>query len=222
MTCTPSAVQPLSTAMRTGSREEHEAAEGSSFMTALLAGEVNEAGYAAYLGQLWHAYAALEATIQARATDGMVAAVYDPALERLGKLEADLAYWSRRAGLPAAPPAPTAAASAYAERVVQAGTWGGLLVAHHYTRYLGDLAGGQVIGRMLQRHFDTDGAGVAFYDFERIPHAKPYRDGYRARLDALDLTSSERDLLVAEVRNAFRLNRALFAELAERLPTYRR
>ena len=43
---------PLSTAMREGSRAEHEAAESSSFIGELLAGRVSEAGYTAYLLRL--------------------------------------------------------------------------------------------------------------------------------------------------------------------------
>ena len=39
---------PLSTVMREGSQAEHTAAEGSSFMTELLAGRISEAGYAVY------------------------------------------------------------------------------------------------------------------------------------------------------------------------------
>jgi heme oxygenase len=222
MTPVQPAVEPLSMAMRSGSLDEHRAAEGSAFMTELLAGRVGAAGYAAYLGRLWHPYAALEAAIRRRRDDRTVAAVYDPALERLTALEADLAFWSSRGGVPADPPKPTAAVAAYVDRVAHASAWGGFLVAHHYTRYLGDLSGGQVIGRILQRAFDLDGAGIAFYEFARVPRPKPYRDGYRARLDALELTAAERGSVVAEVRTAFRLNRALFAELETLLPAYRR
>ena len=53
------------------------------------------------------------------------------------------------------PPPPTA----YRARLLeQAAEWAALLVAHHYTRYLGDLSGGQAIGRILDRTFELDGA----------------------------------------------------------------
>ncbi|HYF72032.1 MAG TPA: biliverdin-producing heme oxygenase, partial [Nocardioides sp.] len=100
--------------------------------------------------------------------------------------------------------------------------WGGLLVAHHYTRYLGDLSGGQAIGRILDRSFGLGGRGVAFYAFPQIPRPKPYKDAYRVRLDALGLSADQRDLVVAEVKEAFRLNQALVAELGERLASYAR
>ncbi|SFC29779.1 heme oxygenase [Nocardioides terrae] len=213
MTFDLSQTVPLSTAMREGSREDHEAAEGSAFFASLMAGRIDEAAYTTYLGRLWHVYAALEAGVRRHRHDPLVAAVHDPALERLAVLEADLGAWAGRIDASPTPPEPTPAVAAYVHRISQAGSWGGLLVAHHYTRYLGDLFGGQVIGRLLQRQVGLAGAGVEFYDFTGVPRPKPYRDAYRARLDALDLGDKEREAVVDEVRTAFRLNRALLAEL---------
>ncbi|WP_043641860.1 heme oxygenase (biliverdin-producing) [Nocardioides alkalitolerans] len=209
---------PLSTAMREGSQAEHTAAEGSSFMAELLGGRVNEAGYTAYLLRLRQVYAALEATARATASDPAVAAVFDPGLERLAAIDADLDHWA-----PAGPrTVDSPAASAYAERVTNATTWAPLFVAHHYTRYLGDLSGGQAIGRILDRTFELGGAGVAFYAFPAIPKPKPYKDAYRARLDGLNLDADEKQRVVAEVKAAFGLNQALFAELSVDLDRYRR
>jgi heme oxygenase len=213
--------QPLSTAMRDGSRAEHEAAEGSSFVGELMAGRVDEAGYAAYLRRLRAVYAALEAAGRERADDPYVAAVHDPALERLGALDADLDHWAPGASHDLAP-GESPAATAYVERLRAASAWGGLHVAHHYTRYLGDLSGGQAIGRTLDREFELDGRGTDFYRFAAVPKPKPYKDAYRARLDALTSSHDDKARVVAEVQVAFQLNRALFVELGERLPEWRR
>ena len=208
----------LSTAMREGSMAEHQAAEDSAFMSELLAGRVNEQGYGDYLLRLRTVYAAMEETVRAHAADPIVAAVADTALERLAAIDADLEHW-----LPEGPrTVDSPAAAAYRERVLAAGAWGGLLAAHHYTRYLGDLSGGQAIGRILDRAFELDGAGIAFYDFPEIAKPKIYKDGYRARLDALGLSDAEIARVVDEVKVAFRLNQALFTELAGNLESYRR
>ncbi|MGA7054843.1 MAG: biliverdin-producing heme oxygenase, partial [Mycobacterium sp.] len=106
----------------------------------------------------------------------------------------------------------------YRDRIAGA-SWGGALVAHHYTRYLGDLSGGQIIGKLLDRTFGLGGAGLAFYEFPIRP--KPYKDAYRARLDGLSLDADEIACAVDEVKVAFRLNQALFDELASNLPVYR-
>lgn len=211
--------QSLSTAMKAGSRIEHEEAESSSFMAELLEGRLSAEAYADLLLRLRRVYAAMEATIREHADEPMVAALHDPALERLATIEDDLRHWAPGRSDDSVD---SPAATAYAERLRAAGAWGGLLVAHHYTRYLGDLSGGQVIGRMLERTYGLeDGVGTAFYRFAEIAKPKPYKDGYRASLDGLDLSAEDTARVVDEVKVAFRLNQALFAELGEDLERYR-
>ena len=205
----------LSTLLRTGSQSEHTAAEGSSFMSELLAGRINEAGYAHFLGLLRRVYAALETTAADLSADPLASAVIDPAIERLAAIDADIEHWG--ATVVASP-----ATDAYVARIQKSTAWGGLFVAHHYTRYLGDLSGGQAIGRILSREFALDGAGVAFYAFDAVPKPKLYKDAYRARLDALPLDEQERDRVLAEVKAVFGLNGGLFAEMTTHLDTYAR
>ena len=213
------AEQTLSAAMRQGSLAEHQAAEDSAFMAALLGGRVNEQGYADYLLRLRPVYAVLEEVTAAHADDPAVAAVRDPAIERLATIDADLEHWSPGAVLAVDSPA----TAAYCARIrAAAAEWPTLLVAHHYTRYLGDLSGGQAIGRLLDRTFELDGAGIDFYAFPAIEKPKIYKDGYRARLDGLGLSEGEVARVVEEVKLAFRLNQAVFAELAQNLPAYAR
>jgi heme oxygenase len=206
----------LSVAMKEGSAAEHDAAEHSPFMSELLAGRIGATGYSAYLLRLRVVYAALENAVRDRRSDSMVAAVYDPALERLTALDADLDYW-----LPdgAARDVDSPAAAAYAQRL-DALSWGGELVAHHYTRYLGDLSGGRGIGKIMDRTFDLRGAGLAFYEFPVRP--KPYKDAYRKRLDELGTDAGEIDRIVGEVKTAFGLNQAIFDELADNISHHQR
>ena len=200
--------------MRVGSRAEHEQAEEAPFVTDLLAGRVGEQGYAEYLLRLRTVYGALEDAVRAHADDPAVAAVHDPGLERVAALDADLDHW-----LPDGPRTlESPAVTAYRDRLEDARAWGPLLAAHHYTRYLGDLSGGQAIGRVIDRVFGLAGRGLAFYDFPAIARPKPYKDAYRARLDALGLSPAQTTRVVDEVRAAFRLNHGLFAELADSLP----
>ncbi len=211
----------LSAAMREGSRVEHEAAEHSSFFEELLAGRINEAGYAAYLQRYLLVYAALEESARTHAGDPAVAAVFDPQLERLDPLKEDLAFWN---SVTSSGSVDSPAACAYAERIrAAADQWAPLLVAHHYTRYLGDLSGGQAIGRLLTRHFDlSNTTGVAFYDFAAIQKPKLYKDAYRSRLDGLGLSDAEVERIVSEVKLAFNLNQAIFEELGAQIDTFRR
>ena len=206
----PSTV-PLSHAMGSGSADAHRTAEGTRFVTALLDGRVSGEGYGAYLLRLRVVYDALESLVRARRSHPTVAAVWDPALERLPALDADLGYW-----LPGCAPSveDSPAAAAYASRLHAVASRPHLLVAHHYTRYLGDLAGGQVIGRTLEERYALDGHGLAFYDFPGVGRPVPYRRAYKDRVDALPLSVVEQREVVDEVVLAFGLNRDLLEELA--------
>ncbi|NRQ49877.1 heme oxygenase (biliverdin-producing) [Aeromicrobium stalagmiti] len=205
----------LSTLLRTGSQAEHTAAEGSSFMSELLAGRIDEAGYAHFLGLLRRVYEALETAARALADDPLASAVIDPSIERLAAIDADIEHWGST--VVASP-----ATDAYVARIQKSTSWGGLFIAHHYTRYLGDLSGGQAIGRILGREFDLDGAGVAFYEFAAVPKPKLYKDAYRARLDALPLDDLDRQRVLDEVKAVFGLNGGIFAEMTTYLDVYRR
>ena len=215
MTATAEVAPPLSVLMRDGSRAEHEAAETSSFMSELLAGRVSAEGYAHYLTLLRRVYAAMESVGRDLSGDPCASAVVDRGIERLAAIDEDLEHWG-------VVDAESPAAEAYVARLQASRSWGGLFVAHHYTRYLGDLSGGQAIGRILDRELDLDGRGLAFYRFDGVPRPKLYKDAYRARLDALALDESERQRVLAEVKVAFALNGALFSEMTTHLDRYAR
>ncbi|WP_456698715.1 biliverdin-producing heme oxygenase [Aeromicrobium sp. P5_D10] len=208
----------LSALLRTGSQSEHTQAENVGFMTELMQGRVNEDGYAHYLASLRPVYAAIESVSQQMADDEVAGVLVDPALARLAAIDADIQHWTRGAGLTVQ----SDAVDAYVARVEASAQWGGLYAAHHYTRYLGDLSGGLAIGRILSRHFELDGKGLAFYDFPEIPKPKLYKDDYRAKLDGLPVDEAGRARMLAEVKTIFGLNTAIFDELTGQLSSFAR
>lgn len=203
-------VTPLSAAMREGSRPEHEEAEGTGFVADLLAGRAHPDRYAAYLLRLRVVYAALERAVREHRHHPAVAAVHDETLCRVDALDADLDHWWPEGDRAVSSPA----ADRYRERIEEAGTTPPLLVAHHYTRYLGDLSGGRMLAHALRRTWPgLDRRGLAFYEFDAVPKPVAYKRAYRDRLDALDLGEEARAAVVEEVRRAFRLNRDLLDEV---------
>lgn len=212
----PADTRTLSRRLREETREAHENAETSPFMARLVAGELTRADLRNLTAQLVVVYRALEEASRAMAADPVFAGFHDPALERLDALEVDLAALTLP-GEKAAEVLP--AAEAYAVRIREITGEAAALIAHHYTRYLGDLSGGQALGTIFGRALGiAPGApGISFYRFEGIEKVKPYKDAYRAALDAADLGEADRDLAVAEAVVAFRLNQDLFRGL-EALP----
>ena len=201
-------MSPLSVALREGTRDEHETAERSGFVEQLLAGRVDRAAYADLAAQQLVVYTALEAAGAQLEDDGDLVFAE---LTRVPAIEQDLGHlygadWRTQVRV-------LPATRVYADRLAQTADSLPKYAAHAYTRYLGDLSGGQIIKRMLQRHYGFTSEGIAFYDFPQIHKLKPFKDVFRERLDALPLDDEARAAVVEEARLAFRLNADVFGEL---------
>ncbi|MEY9990873.1 heme oxygenase [Streptomyces sp. V4I8] len=209
----------FSTVIRTASHEQHTEAETSTFMSDLLGGRLGVDAYARYTEQLWFVYEALEAGAERLASDPVAGPFIQPELLRLASLERDLAHlrgprW--RTGLSALP-----ATQAYADRVREcAEDWPAGYIAHHYTRYLGDLSGGQIIRDKAEKTwgFTRKGDGVRFYVFEEIANPAAFKRSYRELLDGVRADDLEKQRIVAECKKAFALNTAVFRALGEEFP----
>lgn len=209
----------FSTLIRVASHEQHTEAETSTFMSDLLGGRLGVAAYARYTEQLWFVYRALEEAAGSLKDDPVAGPFIQPELMRTAELERDLAHlrgadW--REGL-----APLPATAAYAARIAEcARSWPAGYVAHHYTRYLGDLSGGQIIRAKAERTwgFARNGDGVRFYVFEQIPNPAAFKRGYRELLDAVNADDLEMKRIVDECKRAFEYNGAVFRELGAEFP----
>ncbi|MEU6354335.1 biliverdin-producing heme oxygenase, partial [Streptomyces sp. NPDC047072] len=200
----------FSTVIRTASHEQHVEAETSTFMSDLLGGRLGRDAYARYTEQLWFVYEALETGTERLAADPVTGPFIRPELFRRAALERDLEHlrgadW--REGLSALP-----ATQAYADRVrACAEKWPAGYIAHHYTRYLGDLSGGQIIRDRAERTwgFERKGDGVRFYVFEEIANPAAFKRGYRELLDGVRADDLEKQRVVAECKRAFAQNTAV-------------
>ncbi|MFI9254294.1 heme oxygenase (biliverdin-producing) [Streptomyces sp. NPDC053069] len=212
-------MESFSSLIRIASHEQHMEAETSTFMGDLLGGRLGVDAYARYTEQLWFVYEALESGIGRLAADPVAGPFIRPELFRLAALERDLAHlrgpeW--RAGLSALP-----ATHAYAARVREcAERWPGGYVAHHYTRYLGDLSGGQIIRDRAEKTwgFTRKGDGVRFYVFDGVPNPAAFKRSYRQLLDGIGVDDLEKQRIVGECKRAFALNTAVFRALGDEFP----
>jgi heme oxygenase (biliverdin-producing, ferredoxin) len=206
----------LSTRLRAATRVEHERTESSPFITALLDGRLDRDAYVALLGQSYLFYSTLEEAGRSWQDDEIVGPFVSAELVRGSALEADLTCLSGvdwREGLASLP-----ATQRYVERLREVCfTSRTAFVAHHYTRYLGDLSGGQIIRRKLASIYGLTTDGVRFYIFDGIDKPKRFKDGYRRLLDEAPWDAAEQAGLVAEANEAFRLNRAVFDDLGKTL-----
>ncbi len=206
------AIIPFSEALRERTRTDHGSSEGAGFMQDLMTGKGCREDYIALVAQHYFIYEALEAVAGRMSDDPVAAAFITPKLTRLPAIEADLAFllgadWRDRIA-----PVPTTVR--YVDRIHEVADWPGGFIAHHYTRYLGDLSGGQIIRTLMQRQFGFETNGVGFYLFAEIAKPREFKDVYRAQLDAVDWDDAERERVIDEVIVAYAFNTSLFEDLA--------
>ena len=207
---------PFSTLIRTASHELHGGAHDSTFMSDLLGGRLGLDAYTRYTEQLWFVYRTIEESGRELADDPVAGPFIRPELVRQAALERDIAHlrgagW--RESITALP-----ATEEYTARIKEcAHTWPGGYVAHHYTRYLGDLSGGQVLRSRAETTwgFARKGDGVRFYVFEDISNPAAFKRSYRELLDGVLADDLEKQRIIAECKRAFTLNIGVLRALSE-------
>ncbi len=208
-------VIPFSQALRERTRASHSQSEGAGFMSDLMSGTGTREDYVALVAQHFFIYEAIEAAAQVFASHPVAAPFISPQLTRMPALEDDLEFllgadWRTRI-------TPVPATERYVARIHEVADegWVGGFVAHHYTRYLGDLSGGQAISRLMQRHFGFETNGVGFYLFDQIASPAEFKETYREALDTVQWDAAERERVIDEVLAAYRFNTELFVGLSE-------
>jgi heme oxygenase len=186
-------------------------------MNALLGGALTLADYSRLASQYYFIYQALEEVGEQMTEDPVGKQFVFNQLHRLPSLAKDLDFLIGPQWASEIKPLP--ATEIYTERIRQIGSEREKVsarryIAHHYTRYLGDIAGGQVIRRLLERKYGIEQEGALFYRFDQIDSAPSFRDNYRLLLDNAPWDERQRGELVEEAKIAYECNIAVFAELA--------
>ncbi|GAA1847531.1 biliverdin-producing heme oxygenase [Asanoa iriomotensis] len=204
--------QGLAARVRSMTRADHEAAETTSFVADLMSGRLDLTAYARLATQHYFIYETLEQAASAMRTDPVAGGFVDFGLDRLPALGADLHHLRGPRWRSEITPLP--ATRDYLTRLrAVAFTDPPAFVAHHYTRYLGDLSGGQMVKRALRREYGVDAEGTSFYEFPGVA-AGAVKRRYRELLDEAPWSAAEQDRFIDEVKRAFAHNRAVFEDLA--------
>ncbi len=205
-------VTAFSDALRERTRTTHGHAEGATFMHDLMSGKGSREDYIALVVQHYYIYEALEAAAVTMTADPVASRFITPHLTRIPALVADLDFlvgpdWPSSS-------APLPSTLRYVDRIHEITGWTGGFIAHHYTRYLGDLSGGQHIYKVMQKRFGFDTNGIGFYLFDEIADPTAFKDIYREQLNSVDWDDDERERVIDEVMVAYRLNTEVFQDLS--------
>ncbi|GAX42260.1 heme oxygenase [Tolypothrix sp. NIES-4075] len=203
----------LATKLRVGTKKAHTMAENVGFVKCFLKGVVEKNSYRKLVGNFYFIYSAMEEEIEKHRNHPIVSKINFPQLNRKHSLEQDLAYyygsnWREQIQL-------SPAGEAYVKRIREiSAKEPELLIAHSYTRYLGDLSGGQILKNIAVTGMNlTDGQGTAFYEFGDIPDEKAFKAKYRCAMDELPIDDATADRIVDEANAAFGMNMKMFQEL---------
>jgi heme oxygenase (biliverdin-producing, ferredoxin) len=203
----------LATKLREGTKKAHTMAENTGFIACFLKGTVEKNSYRKLVANLYFVYSAMEEEMHRHRNHPLLAKMYFPELDRKESLEKDLAFyygpnWRDQV-------APSEATKSYVSRIRQVSEQNPeLLISHLYTRYLGDLSGGQILKKIAQNGMNlTDGSGTNFYEFRQIDDEKAFKKVYRQTLDELPVNNADTDRIVDEANDAFGMNMHMFQEL---------
>ena len=203
----------LAMKLRVGTQQAHTDSENLGFMKCFVKGVVDRDCFIQLLRNFYFVYSELEAAIEKHKQHPVISLIYFPELNRQSSLEQDMLFyygsqWYKRI-------TPSPAAQAYTARIQQISTHEpALLLAHSYTRYLGDLSGGQMLQKIAQSALKLSGhEGTSFYNFQQIPDKQTFKGKYRQALDKVNIDDTTADKIVAEANHAFKLNMQILQEL---------
>jgi heme oxygenase (biliverdin-producing, ferredoxin) len=208
--------QDFAQRLREGTQHSHTAAENTAYMKCFLKGIVELEPFRKLLANLYLVYNTLETEMRRHLDDPIVGALYFPALNRTANLERDLAYyygenWREQI-------APLPAGQVYVDRLREiSNTDPALLIAHAYTRYMGDLSGGQSLKHIIRSALKLPpDQGTGLHEFEQIPTPeakRAFKETYRQALNSLPIDEATIQRIIDEANYAFQLNRNVVHEL---------
>ena len=199
--------------LKTETKKSHSAAENTKFVGAFLRGVVSKESYKQLVANFYFIYSAMEEEMERLKDHPVVGKMYFEVLNRTNALERDLRYYYGPMWRSLIKP--TEQCQRYVNRISEvAEDDPELLVGHLYTRYMGDLSGGQILKGIAEKAMVLrEGEGLHFYDFKDISDKKGFKTRYRSSLDSLPINQSEANAIINEANYAFRLNMYMFDEL---------
>jgi heme oxygenase len=219
----------LAQKLRHGTQQSHTLSENTAYMKCFLKGIVEREPFRQLLANLYFVYHTLETALRQHQDHEVLGKIYFPELNRTDNLAQDLAFyygenWQQTIN-------PTPSGQVYVDRLKELSHRDPvLLIAHCYTRYLGDLSGGQSLKNIIRSALELpEGQGTAMYEFAafltpgdadgtlRARHQ--FKATYRDALNELPLDDVTMDRIVEEANVAFSLNRDVMHDLEDLIKT---
>ena len=201
--------------LREGTKKSHTMAENTGFVTCFLKGVVEKTSYRKLISDLYFVYKAMEEEIDRLVQEDhpVIKHIGFKELFRRQTLEKDLEFYYGNNWLDQIKISKSA--QSYVNRIrLVAKESPELLVGHHYTRYIGDLSGGQILKKIAKKALNLRGDdGLNFYEFKLIEDEKLFKKSYSETLNKLPIDQKIADNIIEEANEAFAYNMNMFREL---------
>jgi len=201
--------------LREGTKKSHTMAENTGFVACFLKGVVEKTSYRKLIGDLYFVYKAMEEEIDRLVQEDhpVIKHIGFKELFRRQTLEKDLEFYYGNNWLDQIKISESA--QSYVNRIrLVANESPELLVGHHYTRYIGDLSGGQILKKIAKKALNLRGDdGLNFYEFKLIEDEKLFKKSYSETLNKLPIDQKIADNIIDEANEAFAYNMKMFREL---------
>ena len=201
--------------LREGTKKSHTMAENTGFIACFLKGVVEKTSYRKLISDLYFVYKAMEEEIERLVKEDhpVIKHIGFQELFRRKTLEKDLLFyygnnWINEITI-------SDSAQLYVNRIREVANQSPeLLVGHHYTRYIGDLSGGQILKKIAKKALNLNGDdGLNFYEFQLIKDEKLFKKSYSETLNQLPIDQNIADKIIDEANQAFTYNMNMFKEL---------
>lgn len=194
--------------------EEHEASKDSKFAVGIMSGELGVQGFIEWQRVLYPIYVNLENIMRKNRKDSTLHIFDHRKLDRSEKIYNDLMSLGVD---PNEDPSPLKSLDPYLDAIHAASAAPQRIMAYHYTRYMGDMNGGQVIARAMTKVYGIEQESLSCYDFSELGDTYHYRKQYKTLLELAPWTEEERQMFIDEAKIAYSVNSAMFEELYDYL-----
>lgn len=195
-------------ALHQRTRSLHLQAEKTGILAAILRGAATREGLLILLRNLHPAYQALERGLEQHYRGPVLGTLSCYRFDRAGAIARDLAGLSGHQWATSLPLLPEG--ERYAQRLAQVADGdGSLLIAHAYTRYLGDLSGGQILRQVLAKTLNLRLEQLSMFEFPGGLAAQELKREYRDALGRAAASAADPAAIIEECALAFSHNIAL-------------
>lgn len=189
----------------------HSIAENAEFNKKIFKGNLTKEDYCFYLMNKYHIYSALEIAVLENKNNPAISKLYMPELERKRHIHNDIR--SILKNIPEVFPMISSTKSYVYHLNKLSQKAPELLIAHTYTNYLAEMAGGVVIKRILISKHGFKESELSLYNFIDLDKFSEFRTKYLSLINEIVVDDHLEDAFIEESKLSYIFSTVILMEL---------